>query len=105
MSGILIGQWCASAGHNDDSGFGLRLEDLPHIDIGFLESAKFTDDVLLAVVIDNIINLYSVEFAEDGRRVANDEKFILGGLINSSNGSRRNKLTVVGEANGGDGGG
>lgn len=75
---------------------------MPHIDIGFLESAKFTDDVLLAVVIDNIINLYLMEFVEDGRRVPNDEKFILSGFVNPGNGSRRNKLTVVGEFNSGD---
>ena len=65
VGGILIGSWCASAGHNDDSGFGLRLEDLPHIDIGFLESAEFADDVLLTIVFDNVIDLYSVELVED----------------------------------------
>lgn len=78
------------------------MEDLPHIDIGFLESAEFADDVLFAIVADSIIDLYAIEFVEDGRRVTNDEKFILSGFVDPGNGSRRNKLTVVGEVDSGD---
>lgn len=103
MSGILIRKRVAGAGHDDNCFLGSVREELVHADSGLLENDAVDDKILFPVVSEGLVYLETVEVFENRGGVADDEKFVVEGLIDSGDGGGDGELAVD-KLDAGDGG-
>ena len=86
MSGILIRKRVAGAGHDDNCFLRSIREEFVHADSGLFENDAVGDKVSFLVVSKGLIYLETAEVFENRGGVADDEKFVVEGLIDASDG-------------------
>lgn len=95
MSGILPGEWGASAGHNNHNGRRSVADDARHVDVRFDNGLCQKDLVSIVAISDKVTFLNLVEILENGRSMADNEEFVLEALVRASNGGGRDELVIV----------
>ena len=103
VSGILIGKRVAGAGHDNNCFLGSVREEFVHADSGLFENDAVGDKILFPVVSEGLVYMKMVEVFENCRGMADDEKFVVEGLIDAGDGGGDGELAVD-ELDAGDGG-